>query len=332
MRIETTPVACVDLAVDERLRILRTRLAPDGPLASGRRLCVVTGTHGDELEGQYVCYELLRRVRAHPEWLRGTLDVYPAVNPLGIDSIRRGMPHFDLDLNRLFPGRDDGCMPEWYLRRLTDDLLGADLVLDVHASNIFLKEIPQIRVNELSAERLLPLAMKANVDYVWVHASATVLEATLAYSLNTAGTPCLVVEMGIGMRLTRSYGDQLVDGILNLMAELGIWAGPVGAVRRPVVSTDGEVRFVNADEPGIFVAGSEHTAHLEQGEPIGQVIDPLTGEVRQELRAPCSGLMFTLRAYPVVYAGSLVARMLEDGAAAKATDQPPEDQGGGAGR
>ena len=33
----------------------------------------------------------------------------------------------------------------------------------------------------------------------------------------------LVAEMGVGMRITKSYGDQLLDGIFNLMAEMGIF-------------------------------------------------------------------------------------------------------------
>ena len=56
-----------------------------------KRICVITGTHGDELEGQYVCYELARRINAHPELLHGIVDIYPALNPLGIDSITRSV-------------------------------------------------------------------------------------------------------------------------------------------------------------------------------------------------------------------------------------------------
>ena len=74
-------------------------------------------------------------------------------------------------------------------------------------------------------DSLVPLAKKANVDFIWVHGASTVLESTLAYSLNSTGTPCLVVEMGVGMRITREYGDQLTDGIFHLMEKLGIWAG-----------------------------------------------------------------------------------------------------------
>ena len=40
--------------------------------------------------------------------------------------------------------------------------------------------------------------------------------------------------------------------------------------------------------------------------------DPLTGEILQTLRSPSDGLLFTLREYPVVYEGSLIARILDE--------------------
>ena len=40
------------------------------------------------------------------------------------------------------------------------------------------------------------------------------------------------------------------------------------------------------------------------------IADPLTGAVSQSLKSPVAGLIFTLREYPVVYEGSLIARIL----------------------
>ena len=270
----------------------------------------MTGTHGDELEGQFVCYELLRRLRAEPGYLKGIVDVYPALNPLGIDSITRGIPMFDLDMNRVFPGNEQGPMVESLVYRLTEDLKGADLCVDIHASNIFLMELPQVRINEITAEKLVPLGKKINVDFVWVHASATVLESTLAYSLNSAGTPTLVVEMGVGMRITKEYGYQLVEGILNVMKELGVWEGSVGEIRDPIVSTDREVGYLNADSAGIYVPHVKIGEHVEEGDLLGEILNPLTGDVEQAVKAPISGMVFTRREYPVVYSGSLLGRIL----------------------
>lgn len=215
-------IAQVNLPVDETLLIQKNHWEPKGK-NGGKRISIVTGIHGDELEGQYVCYELSRRIQEHQEMLTGTVDIYPAMNPLGIDSVTRGIPSFDMDMNRLFPGNKDGSMTEFLASQIVEDLTGSDLCVDIHASNIYLTEIPQIRINGQHKDWLLPLAAKMNVDFIWVHSNATVLQSTLAYSLNSIDTPTLVVEMGVGMRITKSICEQLVDGIFYSMKDMGIW-------------------------------------------------------------------------------------------------------------
>ena len=307
-------IAKVSLPVDEQLSIRKNRIMPDGRRGKKlKRISIVTGIHGDELEGQYVAYELQRRISQNKSALKGIVDVYPAMNPLGIDSITRGIPAFDLDFNRLFPGNSEGNMTEYLAAKIIEDVRGSDVVLDIHASNIFLTEIPQIRINELHQERLLPLAKHCNMDLIWIHGAATVLEATFAYSLNSIGTPTLVVEMGVGMRISQHYGNQLVDGIFSLMSSMGIWEGACTAPREPIISSDREdVSYLNATAGGLFIPRVQHREKLKEGELIGEIVDPLKGIVLDEIKAPCSGLLFTLRDYPVVDEGSLLGRMLSE--------------------
>lgn len=321
-RVETIYEA--KLPVDEILRIKRCRYLPknlkESEIRRLPRLSVVTGIHGDELEGQYTCFQLARILQENPQHLTGVLDIYPAVNTLGIDSITRGFPNFELDMNRIFPGAPDRQMVERLAGVVVDSLAGSDLVLDIHASNIFLRELPQARINENTATRLTGLASLLNLDFLWIHPSTPVLESTLAHSLNSIDTPCIVVEMGVGMRITPQYTDQLVSGILDVMRELGVWNGEKGkeeeVSRRPMlISPDRQVIFINAKTSGIFVPSLGHCGSVQKDQVIGRIIDPLEGLVREELLSPCAGLVFTLREYPLVYTGSLVARIMEGGVA-----------------
>lgn len=306
-------VVSVGLPIDEVLCIKKNRYLPSNPTEKMKRISIVTGIHGDELEGQYVCYELQRRLKERLEDLKGIVDIYPAMNPLGIDSITRGIPAFDLDMNRLFPGNIDGNMTEYLAAEILNDVKGSDCVLDIHASNIYLKEIPQIRINEKQQEKLLPLAKKANVDLIWVHESSTVLESTFAYSLNDKGTPTLVVEMGVGMRITKAYGDQLVDGIFQLMDELGILPQSNVEIKKPMISNHSEdVYYLNAKVSGLFIPQAKHGKMLKKGEIIGYVVDPLSSDCLDEIVSPIDGLLFTIREYPIVDEGSLIGRVLKE--------------------
>jgi len=302
-------VAQAALPVGESLIIQKNRIEPASGVSS-KRICIVTGTHGDELEGQYVAFKLAQELNAGIENLHGTVDIYPALNPLGINSIVRGMPLSDLDLNRIFPGNPDGPVSEYLASEMIRDMQEADACVDIHASNIFLRELPQIRISEETSASLLPLAQVMNMPLIWVHASSTVLESTLAHTLNSLGTPTLVVEMGVGMRITRDYGDQLIHGLFSLMHELGIWDAEQPPVRTPVVSSDWQVAFINSDHSGVFLSQEPHMANVREGQLLGVIADPLSGSVLSEVLSPVSGLMFTLREYPVVYEGSLLARIL----------------------
>lgn len=311
-------VAAVAMPADEKLEIKKMRyvnpkVTKKEEIEKLPRISVVTGTHGDELEGQSVCYELGRIVKEHIECLLGVVDIYPALNPLGIDSITRGIPGFDIDMNRIFPGSKDGSMAEHVASDIVKDIAGSNLCVDIHASNIFLKEIPQIRISEITSKQLVPMAKKMNIDYIWVHSAATVLESTLAHSLNSIGTPTLVVEMGVGMRLTEEYTRQLVDGILYMMKDMEIWNGEViSSPKQPIISDDdGKVSFFNAKGAGVFIPKAKHCDMVQKGDIVGNIVNPLTAEVVDEIKSPCNGLIFTLREYPVVDEGSLIARILE---------------------
>jgi predicted deacylase len=305
------PVSVAALPVAENFIIQKHRIENDAEQAC-KRVCIVTGTHGDELEGQYVCARLAKILSDGKQNLSGIVDIYPALNPLGIDSVTRGFPMFDLDMNRIFPGSSSGSLAEVAAHDVICDIDGADMCIDIHSSNIFLREIPQVRLSEQNETALLPYAVMLNVDLVWIHASATVLESTLAHTLNMRGVKTLVVEMGVGMRITENYCAQLVDGILNLLRELGIWSGEAGRTRPPLVSKDHGVGFLNSDAGGIFIPRTAHGSHVSAGDCIGIVIDPLTGIIVEETLAPCAGLLFTLREYPLVFGGSLLARIMED--------------------
>ncbi len=305
-------VVSTALPVDEKLEIQKNRIMLLRPDGKQKIFSVVTGTHGDELEGQYVCYRLNQILKNNREKLGGIVDIYPALNPLGVDTITRGIPRFDLDMNRIFPGDSGGTMAEYVAAGVMEDLAKSDFCIDIHASNIFLTEIPQVRISEDTAEKLVPYAQKLNVDFIWVHGAATVLQSTLAHSLNSIGVPTLVVEMGVGMRITRAYGEQLIDGIFNLMKYLDIWRGEVKEVRTPILSRDpDEILFINAPAAGIFLPEAAHWKNVKKDEVIGKIVNPLDGSVRAELHSPDEGILFTIREYPVVNEGSLIARILK---------------------
>ena len=146
--MNTTEIFTSDLPVGEKLSIRRTRFEPKKSSKKCKRISIVSGIHGDELEGQLVIYLLADWLNKNSEKISGIVDIYPSVNSLGVDTITRGFPLYDVDLNRTFPGGPNEFLPGQVVHALAQDVKGSDIAIDIHSSNIFLREIPQIRINK----------------------------------------------------------------------------------------------------------------------------------------------------------------------------------------
>jgi predicted deacylase len=120
--------------------------------------------------------------------------------------------------------------------------------------------------------------------------------------------------MGVGMRVTPRFADQVVIGILQACRALGVLAPDLElepATHAPFVAHDGNVHYVNAEVSGLFVPDAAHWMAVGRGQRLGRIVSPLGGEALAEVRSPVEGLLFTLREYPLVYEGSLLARVME---------------------
>ncbi len=309
MLSKSETILSLELPYRDRLVLQRTVFGS----ARGPKVAVTSGIHGDEIEGLYVCHRLARWLEAHPRALKGRVELYPAVNPFGLMTLQRSVPVFESDLNRNFPGHPQGLVPQRMADAIMRYAAGAELAIDIHASNIFLREIPQVRISRPFARKLIPLAKSMNLDVIWTHGAATVLEATLAHSLNAGKIPCLVVEMGVGMRITPVFTEQLVTGILHVWRRLDVIdrETPLPPLtHQAALADDANVHYLNAETSGLFVAALDRLTAVRKGEILGEIVSPFNHKVLSDVRSPVDGLLFTLREYPLVYEGSLMARIM----------------------
>ena len=313
---ELTTVVSAALPINERWTIKRCRYAPED--GGTGRVCLATGIHGDEMMGQLVVYAVAKRIREQPEALRGTVDMYPMLNPLGMDIGQRMVPTItQLDMNRAFPGNPNGTPMEMICAAVFDDMKGADLVLDIHASTQHKSEMYEVRLSAESADRLLPKARALCPELIWVFPEKSAFRMSLAGSLCEAGTDAMVIEADERYMSPQDIAKSVVEGIFCKLKEMGIWAGeapdvPADDFDSPVVRSEADVCRVSCEEPGIYVPKHSLGSVVEAGDVLGAVIDALRGDEREMVKAPCRGLVFSQRSYSAVYPGTLIARIRKE--------------------
>jgi hypothetical protein len=113
--------------------------------------------------------------------------------------------------------------------------------------------------------------------------------------------------------VTPAFTDQLVIGILNLWRDLDVLAADLeipSPSHIPLLADDHNVYYLNAETSGLFIPTVEHWISGYTGELLGRIVSPFGGSILSEVRSPVDGILFTLRDYPLVYEGSLMARIM----------------------
>ena len=305
--IETVMTA--QMPVGLPIKIKKNRLEPDTIQENMPRLSIVAGVHGDELQGQYICYELIRWIKEERENLKGIVDIYPCVAPMALEIRKRNAPGA-LDMNAMFPGSHHGHTIEYMAAEVIEDLKGSDFCIDIHSSDIFIRELPQIRVPENAGKKVTELAQKSGIPVLWMNSnSSSVWEGSLAYSLRRKGIPNLVIESGIALKIDYEYCKKVIDGIFRMMKELEVFEGEVSPTKKTVTVKKNDVEVVHCNTSGIFIPKIQIGSFVRENQLLGCIVRPILGAELEEVKSSCDGMIFSLREYPAVCEGELLARI-----------------------
>ena len=309
---EKTVVASVKMPIGESWSVMRCRYRSEDGAAA--RVCLATGIHGDERMGQLVIYDVAQRIMAQPEHLHGVVDMYPMLNAIGLDVSQRMVPSSTmLDMNRAFPGVQDGTALESICYAIVQDMKGADLVMDIHTSSQITSELYGVRVHERHADAMLPAAAALCPEVIWVLPDKPVHNASLSGALAQEGTHACVLMVDERRLRSQMVVDQVVDGIFCKLRSMGIWTGEAKTApeleRIPCMWEDRDICRVTCRNPGMFVPNEVNGSEVRQGDVLGKIFNALEGEQVETVIAPEDGLVFTQRRYSAVYPGTLIARL-----------------------
>ena len=127
----------------------------------------------------------------------------------------------------------------------------------------------------------------------------------------------MILEVDERRRMPQEIAEMVVEGIFCKLKEMGIWTGeaqnpPSKSESIPTVFSQEDVCRVACEYPGVYVPEDFLGTHVHAGQVLGTVIDALEGVARQEVKAPCDGLVFSQRSYSAVYPGTLIARIRKE--------------------
>jgi predicted deacylase len=269
----------------------------------GPTVLFVSGTHGDEYEGQVVLCELARTLRA--EDIKGRVIILPMANYPAALAGRRVSPIDDANLNRIFPGDPDGGVTQQIAWFITHELIPrADLVCDLHSGGSSLMYEPCALATRFedaartATLRAALLAFGAPLAYLAEPAQGQGADQTLGGVAARQGVLALGTELGGAGTVTPAAVEMARRGVRNLMVHLGIMPedarlAPPSPTRLLGVVPDG---FLYAPENGVFEPLAAPGDVVTPGQPAGRIHFPETPWAPPvELTFPTGGFVLCKR-------------------------------------
>lgn len=276
----------------------------------GPRLFVSAAVHGDELNGT----EIIRRLLTHKSLgrLKGTLVVIPVVNVYGIVYGTRYMPD-RRDLNRSFPGSEKGSLTARVANLfMTEVVKRCTHGIDLHTGAIHRTNLPQIRANLDDAET----EQLARAFGVPVMLNSAFRDGSLRECAAGEGVPMLLYEAGEALRYDELSIRIGLQGVINVMRELGMLARLKAKNRKPPREpfVAYKSQWMRAPETGMLRTTKALGASVAKGDVLGYVDDPYSN-TQHSIEARVGGVVIGRAQSPLVHEGDAVfhiARFRDD--------------------
>jgi predicted deacylase len=292
-----------------RLELFVARLPTQTPLnlpveivngsKPGPALWLSAAIHGDELNGVEIIHRVLERVE--PTSLEGVLVAVPVVNVFGFIHQERYLPD-RRDLNRHFPGSSRGSLASQLAHLfMTEIVERCTHGIDLHTGSLDRINLPQVRCDlENPTTRRCAEAFGAPI---MIHGEAP--KKSLRQAAAKLGKCVLVYEAGEPQRFNAEAVDIGVEGVLRVMAQLGMLSRP----QRQRTSMQASRRtWVRAPRSGILRLRVGLGDWVEKNQTLGTLRD-IFGEDATRIRSPAAGLVIGHAGNPLVNRGDAVVHL-----------------------
>ena len=281
-----------------------------------KTLCLVGSMRGDEIQQQYVASCLVRQLKEAEERnliAEGvSISVIPCANPSSINIEKRFWALDGTDINRMFPGYDQGETTQRIAAGIFDFVksfrYGIQLA-SYYLPGHFLPHVRLIHTNFESVDEAhhfgLPYIVVSDpkpIDTVLLNYNWQIWD-TQAYSLYAGTTD--VIDQEMAQVTLRAIGQYLSEKQLASLPLCGKNAAESAVVRQS------EMIDIKAPRAGLLMIACTAGQQVKRGELLAHIVHPLEGHEVCRILSPADATVFFLRNKSICFQNTLLFRLIE---------------------
>ncbi len=228
------------------------------------RVLITAGLHGGEVTGQYAALGLIDRLSRLEGDPAGEVTILPRCNPSAFRRMQRTSPFDELDMNRIFPGEEDGSPTLALASEIFEMARDMDYIVDLHCAGPYSSPYTLAQYREYDNCR--DLAGMLDIPVI-VQSGGS--EGQLFVEAAREGIPSVIIELpggGPDGIIDLAAGEDTVGALCRMLTLLGIAPGEADAPD-PVLLD--ELERITAPREGLYLPGYAAGEEIPAGEGVG---------------------------------------------------------------
>ena len=280
--------------------VIIARGVKEGPV-----LGLVAAIHGNELNGIPVIQEVLSKVDMQS--LSGTIIGVPGLNPISMSAHRRRFID-DEDLNRNFPGKQNGNRSEQYVWKISNKILKHfHYLADLHTASFGRINSLYVRAN-MQDNKVSEMAYAQDADII-LHNISNPKKATwtLRYEAEKMSIPTITIEYCDPQVYQPTVIKRGVTGIFNLMVVLNMLDNShFKNTQKPILCE--KSYWIYTDKGGLLDIPVQLLDVVEKDQIIGVLKNPF-GDIIRSYTCPEKGVVIGKSSNPVNIDGGRILHL-----------------------
>ena len=276
--------------------------------------CIVGAIRGNEVQQLYICSKLVQRLKELEQ--KGAIasgkciTVIPSVNHYSMNVGKRFWPSDNTNINRMFPGYNLGETTQRIAAGLFEAVKGYEYGIQLASFYIPGDFVAHVRMMDTGYQNA-SLANLFGLPYVVIRKPRPIDTTTLNYNWQVWESNAFSVYTNKTDSIDEQSAQQAVSAILRFLNRMGILRYNChGGFISSTINED-ELMSVVSDVPGIFLRRKNAGEEVQVGDVLAEIIDPLEGEIREQILAPSDGVIFFAHDEPLVMEHSTVFKLIK---------------------
>ena len=278
-----------------------------------RAACIVGASRGNEIQQMYICSQLIKVLKNLEEHGNIVNDneilVIPSINQSSINVGKRFWATDNNDINRAFPGSEEGDSTKRIAAAVFDRVRGYNYGIQFTSFYMPGDFIPHVRMMETGYQSA-SLANLFGTQYVLIRKPKPFDVTTLNYNWQMNGTNAFSLYTSSTEAIDEKSARQAVSSVLRFLTRMGILKYNNHSGYIASVIHDEDLMEVHTKTAGIYRRFREPGDPVFHGDIIGEITDPYEGIVLDKVVSPTDGIVFFAHNNPLVMENTVVYKII----------------------